>query len=53
MEEVLLRFDHIGKQMFARLDNGDLAKCREVGRSLKNFIDEENLTWILLLCIVK
>ena len=46
MEEVLLRFDHIGKQIFARLENKDLAKCRETERSWQNFIDQEKLPWI-------
>ena len=46
MEEVLLRFDHIGKQIFARLENKDLAKCRETEKSWKKFIDQEDLPWI-------
>ena len=46
MEELLLRFEHIGKQIFASLDNGNLAKCRETGRSWQNFIDNEKLPWI-------
>ena len=46
MEEVLLRFDHIGKKIFGKLENGDLAKCREVERSWQNFIDEEKLPWM-------
>ena len=45
MEEVLLRFNHIGKQIFARLSNDELTKCREAGSFFKNFIDEENLPW--------
>ena len=45
MEEILLRFDHLGKQIFARLDNEKLANSREAGRAWKNFIDNENLPW--------
>ena len=46
MEEVLLRFNHIGKQIKARLNNEELAKCREAARLWKNFIDDNNLPWI-------
>ena len=42
MEEVLLRFCHIGKQIFEELDNGSLTKCREVNESWRGFIDVEN-----------
>ena len=41
MEEVLLRFCHIGKQIFEELDNGSLTKCREVNESWRGFIDVE------------
>ena len=45
MEEILLRFDHLGREIFARLGNEKLSKCREAGRPWKNFIDKENLPW--------
>ena len=41
MEEVFLRFPHIGIQFFEKLDDSNLAKCREVSKSWKNFIDSE------------
>jgi hypothetical protein len=41
MEEVLLRFPHIGKKIFEELDNGSLMKCREVNESWRGFIDGE------------
>ena len=43
MEQVFLRFRHIGIQFFEKLDDSNLAKCREVGKSWKNFIDSEEL----------
>ena len=43
MEEVLLRFPHIGKQMFEELDNGSLIKCQEVNESWRGFIDGEKI----------
>ena len=39
MEEVLLRFSHLGQDFFSVLDNEDLVKCRNVSRSWKFFID--------------
>ena len=46
MEEVLLRFDHLAKQVFEISDNETLTRCREVGRSWKNLIDYEDIPWI-------
>ena len=43
MEEVFLRFPHIGIKIFEKLDDSNLAKCREVSKSWKNFIDSEEL----------
>ena len=45
MEEVLLRFPHIGHQIFEQLNNSFLTNCREVSNSWKNFIDNERLPW--------
>ena len=39
MEEVFLRFSHLGQDVFYCLDNEDLVKCRNVSRSWKIFID--------------
>ena len=41
MEEVLVRFHQIGKQIFEELDNQSLTKCREVNESWRGFIDGE------------
>ena len=43
MEEVLLRFCHIGKKIFEELDNGSLIKCREVNEPWRGFIDVEKI----------
>ena len=49
MEVVLLRFPHIGSQIFDQLDNPLLTKCREVGKSWNSFIDNEKLPWIRMI----
>lgn len=46
MEEVFLRFPHLGESIFQNLDNQNLSKCLEVGQSWKSFIDCANLMWI-------
>ena len=41
MEEIILRFPHIGEQIFKLLDDKSLAESREVSRSWQKFINEE------------
>ena len=41
MEEILLRFPHIGDQMFNRLSNHSLAKCKTVCKTWYDFIIHE------------
>ena len=41
MEEVLLRFPHLGQNIFESLTNQDLAQCREICQMWKDFIDVE------------
>ena len=45
MEEGFLRFPHLGIQIFEKLDDSNLAKCRKVNRSWSYFIDFEELPW--------
>ena len=45
MEDIILIFPHIAKQIFEKLDNKDLTNCRLVVKSWKNFIDEQYLPW--------
>ena len=46
MEVVLLRFPHIGYQIFEQLDNPFFTICREVSKSWEKFIDNDKLPWI-------
>ena len=46
MEEVLLRFHLIGRQIFETLDNESFSKCRIVNRSWKTFVDDLKSAWI-------
>ena len=41
MDEVILRFPHLGVQIFQELDVGSLLNCKQVGRSWENFIETE------------
>ena len=41
MEETILRFPHLGRQIFKKLNNKSLAKCKKIGRTWKSFIDNE------------
>ena len=43
MEEVLLRFDHLGRNIFEKLDNLTLVKCKEVTRQWNLFIDSKKI----------
>ena len=51
MEEVLLRFPHIGEKFFESLDEKSLESCRKVCKQLKNFIEDPNqkFRWILII----
>lgn len=41
MDEVILRFPHLGVQIFQELDIGSLLNSKQVSRSWKNFIETE------------
>ena len=43
MEEIVLRFPHIGQQIFEKLDDQCLVKCRKVQKSWKDFISNEKI----------
>ena len=45
MDELFIRFPHIGQEIFNELDNKDLAKCRAISQSWRKFIDEEKISW--------
>ena len=40
MDEVFLRFGHIGDQIFEELNSQTLSKCQLVGRSWNLFLDQ-------------
>ena len=44
MEEVLLRFGHIGEQIFEQLDSQTFTNCRLVSKSWKTFADDERIS---------
>ena len=46
MENLILRFSHLVIQIFEKLDNKSLTKCREVRKSWQKFIDENYIAWI-------
>ena len=39
MEEILLRFPHLGEAIVKQLSNEDDSKLREVSRTWKDFVD--------------
>ena len=41
MEEVLLRFPHLGESIFDQLDNASFAKCRIVSKAWISFLEPE------------
>ena len=43
MEEVFLRFGHLGKQIFNDLDYESLINCTDVSQSWKDFIHHEKI----------
>ena len=51
MEQIILRFPHLVEQIFQKLNNECLAKCREGGRFWQTFIDERNYPWIRIVNI--
>ena len=45
MEEVLIRFPHLGDNIFQSLDSKSLIKCKEVKRTWKNFIKVDKCSY--------
>ena len=46
MEEIMLRFPHLIDSILKEVDNKSLSKCREVDRSLCDYIDHQKFFWI-------
>ena len=49
MDDLMLRFPHIGQQIFDKLDNVNLAKCQEVSTSWCDFINYQKNTYIKII----
>ena len=47
MEEVLLRFHHIGERIFELIDDKNLMKCKNVSKTWRQNIPEES--WIRII----
>ena len=48
IEDIFLRFSHIGEQIFDQLDDENFVKCREVSRPWQNSIDSAKAPEILI-----
>ena len=46
LDEMMLRFPHIVKDVFKELDKKSLTNCRNVSRACCDFIDHEIFYWI-------
>ena len=49
MEEVLLRFPHIGEQVFEELGDQNLIQCLSVSRNWKNLLEDCKFLWIRMI----
>ena len=48
MEEIMLRFSHLGESIFDQLDNASFAKCRIVNQAWKSFLETEQLPFRII-----
>ena len=46
MDNVLLRFPHLGEQIFKNLEDENLAKCHQLSRTCRFFIEDQKFVWI-------
>ena len=49
MEEVLLRFPHIGEQIFEELGDQNLIQCLSVSRKWRNLLEDCKFLWIRMI----
>ena len=49
MEEVLLRFSHLGERIFDLMDNKNLVNCRKVSQTWNSFIEDLKFPWIRII----
>ena len=52
MEELLLRFSHLGINIFDSLESKDIANCRNVSRTWNSFIEEQKFYWLRIIPII-
>ena len=45
MDQLLSKFPHIAEDVFENLDDESLVRCKEAGRSLSSFMDEDSKFW--------
>ena len=51
LQHLMLRFPHLPEQIFQKLNNESLFKCREVSSSWQNTIDGRNYHWLRIVNI--
>ena len=49
MEDIFLKFPHIGEQILEQIDNKSLTECREVNNLWMEYIDNQKLPWIRII----
>ena len=48
LQEVVLRFSHLGESIFDQLDNASFVKCRKVNQAWKSFLETEQLPFRMI-----
>ena len=48
-DNFLLRFPGIGQDIFNKLDNQNVTKCKEVSHFWNNFLNESKFVWIRII----
>ena len=51
MQDLMLKFPHLPEQIFQKLGNECLFKCREVAKSWQDIIDDRNYPWLRIVVI--
>lgn len=49
MEEVLLRFAHLGEKIFDLLNDQSIIKCKKVSKTWNSLIADQNSSWIRII----
>ena len=49
MEEVILRFPHLGEDIFNWMNNENLQRSRNISRSWNDFISNQKFFWIRII----